>query len=955
MSIALDFDMGKPADATVREPKGIHAQITSQRGSGAPGERIAQWLAPLQCHLSTAMEKMIACNTEVNPTRQITDISKSYTDAIDDWCDITELDAEKRGHCGRKTFLVIEEGSLDNHEGYWVEEEDGTEEFLEADAEGKDGKSGSKDGSAQVADSAQSSVSTAATTFFVGHTNSLNFSFMATEEKEDFSAISAGTDEVLQKLIVCMYDREYAVQSTEFDVVEQGHVPTLMSLPQNVKLRVAPSSHLVLDLLELSQFNEEEREGLAFATDDEWVIDEAKVELHEQMRKSKYIPRAPIPLEYLDSKRRTIMEFSKVLAMSPLDPSTFLAKVLASSFGRSSPGSEGGAAALGSGLGGPLPLARSLLLSGEIYDKYDRIVKTCRVCSTSDRSGSSENCHKSIDLRKDLARRVMPSDGPYNKGDRVYVWRKDESKKKSEGVWVRGIVVSQEGATVLVEVHRAVLRVNQSKDALQQPLIFLWQLARVVQQYRQYNPSSIEGTQEHVACPLAHKESSAWQQQSQSGGLGDAPRASSIDTASKKKKKNRSEAPGFDLTKNPGGEKNVVVGFMQPRPELDRCKVVSSVVAAGLLYVKRGDDNCHQSTLTITAEDRDGAPYAWSGKEFRGEVVGKKAKAENAAARAFLADAAVQETAANMDPPNERQSTPNQKQRFLVLKEFKRAKKAAKAAARQRGQDHDVSASVPAPVRAVFATLHGSMEKLDGILHKPGAWKGGPLGTFHAWLAHSRLLDEVMCPDWGALCGPLYFVIVPAAWFASPFIEIPTMATYPQAPIQTSGVVYSSQRCEQPAQTDRGIVTTTSIKAPQSRCWADIYDEEDDPLPRLLSSRLTEEAAFSKELKDLRSSTSWKLSAGAATPEHLPSENRPLSAVSTDAAATPSLDDQCRLQFSPASSSASPTPSQDFEHHRAIPPSEDEERWRGGGSAFRGPFCSISPFSAVRAGTTAGG
>ena len=57
----------------------------------------------------------------------------------------------------------------------------------------------------------------------------------------------------------------------------------------------------------------------------------------------------------------------------------------------------------------------------------------------------------------------MPSDGPYNKGDRVYVWRKDESKKKSEGVWVRGIVVSQEGATVLVEVHRAVLRVNQSK------------------------------------------------------------------------------------------------------------------------------------------------------------------------------------------------------------------------------------------------------------------------------------------------------------------------------------------------------------------------------------------------------------------------------------------------------------------------------------------------------------
>ncbi|OLP96475.1 hypothetical protein AK812_SmicGene21275 [Symbiodinium microadriaticum] len=37
-------------------------------------------------------------------------------------------------HGGRKTFLVIEEGYLDNQEGYWVEdEEDGAEGFLEAD------------------------------------------------------------------------------------------------------------------------------------------------------------------------------------------------------------------------------------------------------------------------------------------------------------------------------------------------------------------------------------------------------------------------------------------------------------------------------------------------------------------------------------------------------------------------------------------------------------------------------------------------------------------------------------------------------------------------------------------------------------------------------------------------------------------------------------------------------
>ena len=74
-----------------------------------------------------------------------------------------------------------------------------------------------------------------------------------------------------------------------------------------------------------------------------------------------------------------------------------------------------------------------------------------------------QEARQSIDLRKDLARRVMPSDGPYQKGDRVFVRHKDESKKKSEGVWVRGTVISQEGAMVLVEVHRSVLRVNQSK------------------------------------------------------------------------------------------------------------------------------------------------------------------------------------------------------------------------------------------------------------------------------------------------------------------------------------------------------------------------------------------------------------------------------------------------------------------------------------------------------------
>ena len=53
--------------------------------------------------------------------------------------------------------------------------------------DGKDGQGGSKDGAAQLADAAQSKISTtAATTFFVGHSNFYNLSVMATENHEAF-------------------------------------------------------------------------------------------------------------------------------------------------------------------------------------------------------------------------------------------------------------------------------------------------------------------------------------------------------------------------------------------------------------------------------------------------------------------------------------------------------------------------------------------------------------------------------------------------------------------------------------------------------------------------------------------------------------------------------------------------------------------------------------------------
>ena len=75
-----------------------------------------------------------------------------------------------------------------------------------------------------------------------------------------------------------------------------------------------------------------------------------------------------------------------------------------------------------------------------------------------------QEARQALDLRKDLARLVMPSDGPYSLGDKVFVWMTDESKKKTEGIWVRGKVVSQEGAMVLVQVHKSVLRVNSEPE-----------------------------------------------------------------------------------------------------------------------------------------------------------------------------------------------------------------------------------------------------------------------------------------------------------------------------------------------------------------------------------------------------------------------------------------------------------------------------------------------------------
>ncbi|CAE7219043.1 unnamed protein product [Symbiodinium natans] len=162
-----------------------------------------------------------------------------------------------------------------------------------------------------------------------------------------------------------------------------------------------------------------------------------------------------------------------------------------------------------------------------------------------------------------------------------------------------------------------------------------------------------------------------------------------IDTASKKKpKKKKSKAPGFDVTKHPGEEKSTMLDFMQRLKHATRGEntLEKMGVCFHTVQVKEGPLCFNQSTVTVTAEDRNGVPHVWSGQEFRGEVAQKKLAAEHAACRAFFADAAVQETAANMEPAYDykRKLSEKQKQRMPLWKEIRRAKRRAAAAAERK-------------------------------------------------------------------------------------------------------------------------------------------------------------------------------------------------------------------------------------------------------------------------------
>ena len=72
-----------------------------------------------------------------------------------------------------------------------------------------------------------------------------------------------------------------------------------------------------------------------------------------------------------------------------------------------------------------------------------------------------QEARQAADLRHDMAKRTMPSDGPYKPGDKVFVWSSPvnanaiASKAWKKERWIRGTVISQEGAMVNVHVDRS--------------------------------------------------------------------------------------------------------------------------------------------------------------------------------------------------------------------------------------------------------------------------------------------------------------------------------------------------------------------------------------------------------------------------------------------------------------------------------------------------------------------
>ena len=165
-----------------------------------------------------------------------------------------------------------------------------------------------------------------------------------------------------EKLVIHMYDKSWSARTTEFDIVEEGNVPVLMSLPQmrnlgfqfelspqksflnctrlgiwKHHLRMSKSTHLVMDFQDIAwymnavyfkapgvtsffpqhehfEYSQLSVETFAYATDDDREIDYHRRELirhHKTLRSDLFKisgSKCPISFDDLESTRTTFIE-----------------------------------------------------------------------------------------------------------------------------------------------------------------------------------------------------------------------------------------------------------------------------------------------------------------------------------------------------------------------------------------------------------------------------------------------------------------------------------------------------------------------------------------------------------------------------------------------------------------------------------------------------------------------
>ena len=290
-----------------------------------------------------------------------------------------------------------EEEWNENYDGYWTDDQNWNEGYWAYDdlyymdeygyfqkkgkgkGKGKKGKKGKDDdgkggkpGDGKGKSNYVQPQTTSAPAIQNQQTQQAHYSSTASSSGHGFFAFAnSQQSKCTEKLVIFMYDHGWNTQFTEFDIVEEGDVPLLMSLPQmrnlgfqfeltpdkaslscarigmrKMVLRTAISTHLILDLQDVAWYmsqvhfktpqvksffsqhdhfeysqiavKQDVHEEEALVTGDYWQVDPLRRELirhHEDKRKNLHemnrSDETPIPKDQLLDERETHQEFQK--------------------------------------------------------------------------------------------------------------------------------------------------------------------------------------------------------------------------------------------------------------------------------------------------------------------------------------------------------------------------------------------------------------------------------------------------------------------------------------------------------------------------------------------------------------------------------------------------------------------------------------------------------------------